>query len=151
MAAPFPCCCKQNGTFSVTVHDFAFAPRMLLCIIAHASRNWSCSWGTMINFSVTHPPRALIFGAKWKKKQFCPFHFRQFFVPWRPLPRMSLMQIWPLSIAGNAKGPPEMEFPHFLLACFLKVNEPQRLFSSGILHKRHSCLLSHFLRRPEYD
>ena len=50
---------------------------------------------------------------------------------------MALMQIWPLSIGGNAKGPPEMGFPRFLLAYFLKVNGPQRHCSSGILHKRH--------------
>ena len=42
-----------------------------------------------------------------------------------------------ISIAGNAKGPPEMGFPRFLLAYFLKVNEPQCHFSSGILHKRY--------------
>ena len=39
---------------------------------------------------------------------------------------MALMQTWPLSIAGNAKGPPEMGYSHILLAYFLKVNEPQR-------------------------
>ena len=39
----------------------------------------------------------------------------------------------------QCKRSPEMGFPRFLLAYFLKVNEPQRLFSSGILLKRHCC------------
>ena len=37
----------------------------------------------------------------------------------------------------QCKRPPEMGFPRFLLAYFLKINEPQRPFSSEILHKRH--------------
>ena len=37
----------------------------------------------------------------------------------------------------QCKRPPEMGFSHFLLAYFLKVNGPQRHFSSRILHKRH--------------
>ena len=35
------------------------------------------------------------------------------------------------------EAPPEMGIPRFLLAYFLKVNGPQRHFSSGILQKRH--------------
>ena len=54
---------------------------------------------------------------------------------------MALMQTWRLSMAGNARGPPEMGIPCFLLAYFLKVNGPQRIFCWGILHKRH-CKLS---------
>ena len=37
----------------------------------------------------------------------------------------------------QCKRPPEMGFPRFLLAHFLKVNEPWRHFSLGILHKRY--------------
>ena len=132
---------------------------------------------------------------------------------------MALTQIWPLSIAGNAKGPPEMGFPLSLLAycksrifrthsifvswalqpfvrikfpysrwplpilwlalClshafyfrteamarlkytkitgiqnildlqyFLKVNDLERHFNSGILRKRHSNLCFYHSRRP---
>ena len=52
----------------------------------------------------------------------------------------------------ECKRPPKMGFPHFLLAYFLKVNEPQRHFSSGILHKRHYEIKLEVLRRaPAYS
>ena len=43
---------------------------------------------------------------------------------------MVLMQISRLSMAGNARGSPELGIPHFLLSYFLKgkLNGPQRQF-----------------------